>query len=624
MCFLPIKFHFSFSYALLLTINIIFSAQSQSLFEKKYGTFADERAAGIVKLADGGFIVAGHFDTGNGLFDLCAFRINNSGDIVWSKRYGGSGDDGCRGIVQTTDGNFVLMGYNGSTGFGGYDVLVIKIDPIGNQLWSAIVGDGYLQEGFAITATNDGGVVITGYTKIYDISDVYTIKLDQNGSLVWTNIIGFTFKQWGSSIIQTKDGGYLITGITDVGADWDPNFNTLILKLSSAGNLVWIKHFGGPLTEEGRSIVELEDSTFVVVGKTNSFGGDYESLVARFSNDCELLWMKIIGGSNDDIPNSVHFAADGKLIIGGQTNTYQYGSQSFLMKLDFAGNFLWQKNYGQAGQEIGSKVINLGDSAYAFVGISSSQPIYYDNNYYVLVTDTSGESFCTNQSITPSIRTASLNIIPHEFISGTGGSIINSLQPSSNLTLDALVFCDFLPVELESFNHSIEKNKATLTWSTATEINNKGFEIYRNDEIVKFVEGQGTTTEKHKYSYIDVVNTPGTYFYSLRQVDFDGTQTELGSFEVEIESPQAYALNQNFPNPFNPSTTISFTIPKDGNIQLKLYDVLGNEVISLIDGNLPAGYHTISLNGSELTNGVYFYKLQAENFIDIKKLILLK
>ena len=95
------------------------------------------------------------------------------------------------------------------------------------------------------------------------------------------------------------------------------------------------------------------------------------------------------------------------------------------------------------------------------------------------------------------------------------------------------------------------------------------------------------------------------------------------SEEVE-ESTKEFSLNQNFPNPFNPSTTITFTIPNDGNVQLKLYDVLGNEVVSLINENLPAGYHTIKLNGSELTNGVYFYKLQAENFIDIKKLILLK
>jgi hypothetical protein len=624
MSFLPKTSKISVPFLVLLAFIPLFSTQSQNLFEKKYGTIVDDRATGIIKLADGGFIVAGHLDTGSNLFDLCAFRLNYSGDVVWAKRYGGAGDDGCRGIVQTTDGNFVLMGYNGSNGFGGYDVLAIKIDPNGNQLWSAIVGDTYLQEGFAISATNDGGVVITGYTKTFDISDVYTIKLDQYGSLIWTSIIGYTFKQWGASIIQTKDGGYLITGITDVGSDWDPDFNTLILKLNSVGNLVWIKHFGGVYTEEGRGITEIEDSSFVIVGKTNSFGGEYESLIGRFSKDGNLLWMKIIGSPNDDIANSVDNSVDGTLIVGGQTNTNQFGSQSFLMKLDYSGNLIWQKNYGQAGQEIGSKVICISNSAYALVGTSSSQPVYFDNNFYVVVTDTSGSSQCPSQTIYPNIRTATLTIYPHQFISGSGGSIINTSQPVSNLTLDVLDFCDFLPVELESFNHSFEGNKTIINWSTATEINNRGFEIYRDDEAIKFIEGQGTTTEKHNYSFMDIVSTPGTYLYRLIQVDFDGTQEELGSFEAIITSPKEFILNQNYPNPFNPLTTITFNIPFDINIKLKLYDSIGNEIKTLIDGYIAAGYHSYDLIATGLSSGVYFYNLQAGDFQDTKKLLLLK
>jgi len=139
------------------------------------------------------------------------------------------------------------------------------------------------------------------------------------------------------------------------------------------------------------------------------------------------------------------------------------------------------------------------------------------------------------------------------------------------------------PVELVSFSGELNKNRALLNWTTATETNNSGFEILRytqNDNewnTIGFVPGFGTTTEPKSYSFIDENVTTGTYKYRLKQIDFDGSFTYSNEIEVEVDfTPKEFVLYQNYPNPFNPKTVISYQLPVNGNVTLKVYDILGN------------------------------------------------
>jgi hypothetical protein len=189
---------------------------------------------------------------------------------------------------------------------------------------------------------------------------------------------------------------------------------------------------------------------------------------------------------------------------------------------------------------------------------------------------------------------------------------------------------DNVPVELLSFNAINSNGITNLTWVTATEKNNKGFEIQRSREIGKmewekigFVEGNGTTTSPHQYSYSDNAGGNDNIYYRLKQIDYNGSYTY--SQIVEVNSvPSDFSLMQNYPNPFNPTTNISFTIGKSSFVTLKIYNVLGKEVAALLKESKNPGSYKILFDGTNLPSGVYIYTLDAGNFYASKKLLLLK
>jgi len=186
-----------------------------------------------------------------------------------------------------------------------------------------------------------------------------------------------------------------------------------------------------------------------------------------------------------------------------------------------------------------------------------------------------------------------------------------------------------VPVELTSFTATTKNDDVILNWSTATELNNAGFEIQRlavgNEYItVGFVAGFGTTTESKNYEFIDADLSAGSYSYRLKQVDFDGTFTYSDEVNVDVLGPIQFELAQNYPNPFNPSTTIKFTLPQSSDVTLKIYNALGQEVSTLISGFMESGLHSVKFNASELKSGIYFYKIDTDLYSDVRKMTLIK
>ncbi|MFZ1281941.1 MAG: T9SS type A sorting domain-containing protein [Ignavibacteriaceae bacterium] len=190
-----------------------------------------------------------------------------------------------------------------------------------------------------------------------------------------------------------------------------------------------------------------------------------------------------------------------------------------------------------------------------------------------------------------------------------------------------------VPVELISFSAITNENSVLLLWKTVTETNNQGFQIEKRKtkddrseewERIGFVNGNGTTTQLQAYTFNDAYLVSGNYQYRLKQIDFDGTYSYSNIVEIEILNPNEFVLEQNYPNPFNPSTSIKYTINSRKLVQLKIYDVLGNEVSTLVNDEKSSGVHTVHLNMDNLSSGIYFYELKAGNFIQTRKMILLK
>lgn len=244
----------------------------------------------------------------------------------------------------------------------------------------------------------------------------------------------------------------------------------------------------------------------------------------------------------------------------------------------------------------------------------------------------------TNFGIFPQQQTGGL---PHAQITDTE---VKTVQDGYELWLSCAsrgvavltVTGTIIPVEFVSFDINSNGSTVTLNWSTSTETNNSGFEIQRKQTDnhqsllsgsewtrIDFLSGNATTTESHSYQFINNNLPNGEYIYRLKQIDFNGAYKYSNEVSVTIAVPMKFELSQNYPNPFNPSTNIKYTIPQYSAVIIKVFDILGNEIETLVNEEKPAGSHSVNFKSSQLSSGVYFYKIQAGSFIDTKKMILL-
>ncbi len=188
-----------------------------------------------------------------------------------------------------------------------------------------------------------------------------------------------------------------------------------------------------------------------------------------------------------------------------------------------------------------------------------------------------------------------------------------------------------LPVELSSFASVINKNNVTLNWSTSSETNNAGFDVERSSAglnewtKINHVAGTGNSIQNQNYSLTDRGLAMGSYNYRLKQIDLNGNfeYFELTN-DVVVGIPNQYNLSQNYPNPFNPSTNIDFEIPQSGFVSIKLYDMTGKEVATLVNDFKPAGYYSINYSSGNISSGIYFYTLTSGKFVSTKKLNVIK
>lgn len=219
------------------------------------------------------------------------------------------------------------------------------------------------------------------------------------------------------------------------------------------------------------------------------------------------------------------------------------------------------------------------------------------------------------------------------FVLTDNSTVSKDLSKINKMTFSGIDGGNPLPVELINFTSFRNGNNVVLVWNTAIEINNYGFDIERNIaqkgwEKIGFVKGNGNSSSPQKFSFTDFPHGAGSLSYRLKQIDFNGKYKYSNALNVEtghdLSQPTEYKLSQNYPNPFNPSTRITYSLPFDGLVTLKVFDILGKEVTTLVNENKKAGSYAIMFDGNRLASGVYIGKMTSAHYTSSIKMIIMK
>jgi WD40 repeat protein len=262
--------------------------------------------------------------------------------------FGGRLDDWANAVIQTQDGGYLIVGGTWSFGAGGSDVYVLKLDKNGNKQWEKTFGGEDDDEANAVVQTPDGGYLIVGGTKSFGAGwDVYVLKLDKNGKKQWEKTFGGEYDDWANAVVQTQDGGYLIVGTTrffEVGAE-----DVYVLKLDKNGKKQWEKAFDGKYGDRANAVVQTQDGGYLIVGATGLIAfservRDPDVHVLKLDKNGKKQWENAFGGAKGDLANAVIQTQDGGyLIFGGTWSFGAGGSDVYIIFLDKSGNVKMMK-----------------------------------------------------------------------------------------------------------------------------------------------------------------------------------------------------------------------------------------------------------------------------------------
>ena len=444
-----------------------------------------------------------------------------------------------------------------------------------DTIWTKVYGDGDYERGNSIVITDDNGFAIVGAADaLYSggnltEGDIWLVRTNSTGDTLWTKTYGGSGIDEGNSIYQTADGGFILAGARSNNL---LIYDAWLIRTDSNGDTIWTKTYGDNFAEElASSVIETSDSGFAFTGFSNTqttFSRDV--WLVRTDAAGDTLWTRTFGGTGSDLGAAVLQTADNGFIVTGKTRVIGGEYDLYLIRTDENGNTLWTKTYNGPSSpnsvDDGRDIELMSDGGVAIVGFSNL-------NTWLLRTDANGDTLWTKQ------------------YPGSGGDSFDKTSDGGFVIVGG--------IQLIRTNAN-----GDLLWSTT------------------FAGLANSVQQTSDGGYI----VAGYNFFSATKDDLWLARfgSDPTSIEKDIETPNEYLLFQNYPNPFNPSTKISWQSPVSSHQSLKVYDLLGNEIATLVNESKPAGSYEVEFDASELTSGIYFYELQSGSFIETKKMILIK
>jgi len=490
MIFIPVRF-----IPLILLLSCIDNIIAQTSFQKTFGGIYDDHCFSVNPITDKGFILAGYTNSyGAGANDFYLIKTDSVGNTIWTKTYGGTGDDEAYAAQQTTDGGYIVAGYSNSFATF-YDAYLIKTNALGDTLWTKTYGsnkDDYIN---SIQQTTDGGFILAGYTTGFisgaDSGSIYLIKTDANGNLSWSKALGGTNGyNDGYRVRQTTDKGYIITGYTN--GFGEPNGDAFLCKTDSMGTVSWTKTYGSSGVDWGNSVKQTPDGGYIIVG-SSSFDSTnlIDVYLIRTNTIGDTLWTKTYGGLGYDYGQSVEQTTDGGYIITGYTNgcdTCNYNV--YLIKTDANGNLIWSNTNGGVEDDEGNAVHQTSDGGYLVGGFSNSFSSG-DDDFYMIKTDANGNS-CNQTNATNIMKSPHTIQTTQTMQLYTANTIMHSAATQVDTGNTTTVIC--YPTGIKSFHQnqvsinvfpnpttglfSLQLNPSTENNIAVTITNNLGETVY--------------------------------------------------------------------------------------------------------------------------------------------------
>jgi len=463
-----------------------------------------------------------------------------------------------------------------------------------DTLWTKTYGGIEDDEGFAVQQTSDGGYIIVGYTESYGIGerDVYLIKTDVNGYTSWTKTYGGAHNEWGNSVQQTSDGGYILTGLTSsFGAG---SGDIYLIKTNANGDTLWTKTFGWEYDESGNSVKQTRDGRYIIVGYEGMPPSRNVYLIKTNADGGRQWYRTFQVGYADDVGYSIQQTSDFGFIIAGYTGWTYQNHDVYLVKTDSLGNISWSNTVGGSDDEQGFSMQITSDGGYIIVGFTKSFGAG-EEDVYLIKTNSSGDTLWT--------RT----------YGGTATDIGYSVQQTPD---NGYIIAGFT----ESFGAGsgdvylirTNANGDTLWTKTYGGVNqDTGFSVQITSDLGYIIAG-----------------ATRSFGQGLTSVWLIKTEPDIGIEEKE-PSQKDFFISRIEPNPFSDKTLIKYELPKSTNVQIMIYNLLGEEIRTLVKQKQNIGRNDVIWNGEnnankKVPNGIYFLRLTAGNHSSTIRLIKIR
>ena len=395
------------------------NSDGEVTFAKTFGGSKNDSAQSVIATMDGGYAILGFTqsmdeditDKQNESFDYWVLKFNAEDELQWQKTYGGSADERGRSIIQTLDGGYAILGFSFSNdgdvtdNAGLQDFWLAKLDANGNLSWQKSFGYQGADSGISVIQTNDQGYLISGTLDVtasgglgnssrsenrHAGGDYWILKLNSTGIIEWSRYFGGNFSDTPEGIVQTDDNGFIIAG----GSDSDDtdisnnigSYDFWVIKISTTGDLIWEKSYGGDQIDEARAIVKSGDGNFIIAGDTRSNTNDISNnngaadlWLIKISPNGDLLWEKTIGGTNFDVARAIVKTENNSFILAGSSRSDDIDvsenngqNDAWALKVDPNGNLQWETTVGGSDIDFGYSITELNDASIVLVGDSTS------------------------------------------------------------------------------------------------------------------------------------------------------------------------------------------------------------------------------------------------------------